>query len=789
MRVLVAGGAGFIGSHLCDKLIADDHEVVCVDNLCTGRASNIRHLSGRDTFTFIEADIADDLEVPGPLHAVINLASPASPPDYQRMPLETLRVGSAGTQTLLDIALKKNARFVLASTSEVYGDPRVHPQTEEYWGNVNPVGPRSVYDEAKRYAEAVTAAYARSRGLNTGIVRIFNTYGPRMRAADGRVVSTFISQSLTGQALTVYGDGSQTRSFCYVSDLVEGLMKMIDSAVPGPVNLGNPSEHTVFELAAHVVAATDSTLEVRHLDLPEDDPVKRKPDITTARTHLGWSPKVSLDEGLVETVAWFRSQPDEVGEAVHVQGVGLQPEHQRPRYPVAVRESGMRITVIGTGYLGAVHAAGMASLGHEVLGVDTDHEKIASLESGHSPFFEPDFDDLLMAGRHTGRLHFTTSFDEAAAFGRAHFLCVGTPQQGNSGHADLSYLENATEELIARSRDDCLVVGKSTVPVGTAAHLRHLIENAKPKGLDIRLAWNPEFLREGFAVVDTLHPDRIVFGVDDDSSEGLLREIFEPIIARGTPAIVTDLATSQLIKVAANSFLAMKISFINLMAEICDRTDADVVTLADALGRDERIGRRFLDAGLGFGGGCLTKDIRAFSARSEELGVDGIVDLLAVVDHTNLRRREHVVERAVELLGGAADDRRVTVLGAAFKPKTDDVRNSPALYVARRLAELGALVRVHDPRALDNAALLAPELDYAREVDKAVEDADIILHLTEWQDYRQLDPEHLCALVHRPVLLDARNSLDLRAWSGAGWSVHGIGRTSAPPLTRPVHVA
>jgi len=309
MHVLVTGGAGFIGSHLCDALLVRGDAVVCLDNLSTGSVENIRHLRGRSNFEFIHADVTTGVESPGPVDAVVHMASPASPPVYLRRPLETLAAGSCGTDNALRLAHQHRARFVLASTSEVYGDPAVHPQPEDYWGNVNPIGPRSVYDEAKRFAEALTCAYGRAVGLNVGIVRIFNTYGPRMAATDGRVVSSFVTQALNGKPLVVYGDGSQTRSFCYVDDLVRGLLSMIDSAVPGPVNLGNPEEITVADFAQLVLKITGSPSPVIRGPLPVDDPARRRPLITLAMDLLGWVPEVAVAEGLRRTVEWFRSGP------------------------------------------------------------------------------------------------------------------------------------------------------------------------------------------------------------------------------------------------------------------------------------------------------------------------------------------------------------------------------------------------------------------------------------------------------------------------------------------------
>ena len=306
MRVVVTGGAGFLGSHLCAALLARGEEVVCVDNLVTGAPENVAELYGGDGFSFLRHDVSDDLYVAGAVDAVLHFASPASPRDYLELPIQTLKVGSRGTHNLLGLAKEKGARFLLASTSEVYGDPDVHPQPEAYWGNVNPVGPRGVYDEAKRFAEAITMAYHRVHGIDVRIARIFNTYGPRMRASDGRVISNFLVQAIEGKPLTVYGDGSQTRSFCYVDDEVAGILALLDSTHTGPVNIGNPDEFTVLELSRLVIEVTGSSSKVTFEPLPEDDPRQRRPDISLARRLLGWEPKVPLGEGLARTAEWMR---------------------------------------------------------------------------------------------------------------------------------------------------------------------------------------------------------------------------------------------------------------------------------------------------------------------------------------------------------------------------------------------------------------------------------------------------------------------------------------------------
>jgi UDPglucose 6-dehydrogenase len=432
----------------------------------------------------------------------------------------------------------------------------------------------------------------------------------------------------------------------------------------------------------------------------------------------------------------------------------------------------MKLTVIGTGYLGATHAAAMAELGHDVLGLDVDEVKVAKLNSGEVPFFEPELPELLRKGLDSGTLRFTTSYDEVGEFGEVHFVCVGTPQRKGEYAADLTYVDGAVNSLLPVLRAGALVVGKSTVPSGTAARLSPLIEVA---GAD--LVWNPEFLREGFAVEDTLRPDRVVMGAASDRAAELLAEVYAPILDRGTPLIVTDFATAELVKVAANSFLATKISFINAMAEVCEATGADVTKLAEALSHDVRIGGRFLHAGLGFGGGCLPKDIRAFMARAGELGVDQALSFLKEIDEINLRRRARMVDLARELCDGSLAGTRVAVLGAAFKPNSDDIRDSPALDVALSVQRAGAAVRVYDPHAMDNARRDYPTLAYAESAVEAARDADVVLHLTEWAQFREMHPSVLSDVVHHRRMVDGRNALDRELWRAEGWTYRALGRT------------
>ncbi|MDQ1726764.1 MAG: UDPglucose 6-dehydrogenase [Frankiaceae bacterium] len=436
-----------------------------------------------------------------------------------------------------------------------------------------------------------------------------------------------------------------------------------------------------------------------------------------------------------------------------------------------------RLTVIGTGYLGATHAVCMAELGYDVLGMDVDADKIKRLNAGEIPFFEPGLEPLLQKQLDSGRLRFTTSFEDVAAFGDVHFICVGTPQKIGEYAADMTYVDAAVDGLAPHLTQDCLVVGKSTVPVRTAERLAARLVEAAPAGAGVELAWNPEFLREGFAVKDTLEPDRLVFGVSEGGrAEQILREVYEPILGKGTPVVVADLQTAELVKVAANAFLATKISFINAMAEVCEAVGADVTALSKALSYDDRIGGKFLGPGLGFGGGCLPKDIRAFMARAGELGVDQALSFLREIDAINIRRRVRMVDMAREQVGGAFTNRRIAVFGAAFKPNSDDIRDSPALDVADIIRRQGATVTVFDPQAMDNARRKFPELRYAESAFAAAEDADLVLHLTEWQEFRDMDPDELRAVVRVPHIVDGRNILDAVAWRAKGWTYRALGR-------------
>ena len=433
----------------------------------------------------------------------------------------------------------------------------------------------------------------------------------------------------------------------------------------------------------------------------------------------------------------------------------------------------LKLSVIGTGYLGATHAACMASLGFGVIGFDTEASKIDLLSKGKVPFYEPELEELLAEQIKAGRLSFTKNIAELADID-VHFICVGTPQVKGGNAADLTYVNSALESIAKIVKPGGLVVGKSTVPVGTATRLRNRLIELNPKA---DLAWNPEFLREGFAVEDTLRPNRLVVGVTNDQSEKILKEVYATNLKENTPWVRADLPTAELVKVAANSFLATKISFINAMAEICEAAGGDVTILAKAIGYDPRIGNRFLQAGIGFGGGCLPKDIRAFMARAEELGAKQAVEFLKEVDAINLRARQRIIELVRKDLSEDLVGKKVAILGAAFKPDSDDVRDSPALDIAAQIQAAGAVVTVHDPKAIANAQKRFPALKFAEDINSTLKDAEIVLHLTEWKIYREINPAQVKSLVKTAIMIDGRNALDRDAWRAAGWKFRALGRT------------
>jgi len=435
----------------------------------------------------------------------------------------------------------------------------------------------------------------------------------------------------------------------------------------------------------------------------------------------------------------------------------------------------LKLSVIGTGYLGATHAACMASMGFEVIGFDTESAKVDLLSKGRVPFYEPDLEGLLADQIKSKRLTFTNKVEDLSD-ADVHFICVGTPQIKNGNAADLTYVNSALESIAKYVKPGGLVVGKSTVPVGTATKLRSRLIELNPKA---DLAWNPEFLREGFAVEDTLRPNRLVVGVVNDSAEEILKKVYAVNLKENTPWVRADLPTAELVKVAANSFLATKISFINAMAEVCEASGGDVTVLAKAIGYDPRIGNRFLQAGIGFGGGCLPKDIRAFMARAEELGASQAVEFLKEIDAINLRARQRIIELVRKDLSDDLVGKKVAVLGAAFKPDSDDVRDSPALDISAQIQAAGAKVTVHDPKAISNAQKRFPGLNFAEDINSTLKDAEIVLHLTEWKIYRDIDPIEIKKLVKTAIMIDGRNALDRDLWRAAGWKFRALGRTDS----------
>lgn len=770
-RAVLTGGAGFVGSHVAERLLARDVDVVCFDNFVTGSADNVAHLQGHDGFRLIKQDVTDYISVPGPVDYVLHFASPASPVDYAELPIQTMKVGSLGTLHTLGLAKEKGARYLLASTSETYGDPLVHPQPESYWGNVNPVGPRACYDEAKRFAEALTMSYRKKHGVDTAIMRIFNTYGPRMRANDGRAVPNFISQALTNAPITVQGDGSQTRSICYVDDLVEGALRLLFSNLEGPVNIGNPNEMTILELAELVRELTGSESPVRFIDRATDDPSQRQPDISLARADLGWEPQIEARSGLVQTIDWFRAQPQNDLADVSASPILKRATAEQPSH---------RVAVIGTGYVGAVTSTCMAFLGHTVCGLDSDSARAGQLNNGQTPFHEPGLPEMLETALATGRLRFTDLPGDALADADFVFLCVGTPP-GPDGSPDLSQLESAIQSLAPYLRAGVVIINKSTVPVGSGNWTRTILEDALEgnRELSFRVVSNPEFLREGCALDDFLFPDRIVLG-GSASDVSRVAELYQPVLDQSfkggrrevRPSLITtELASAEMIKYAANAFLATKISFANEMAQMCELFGADVREVLPAIGADHRVGKAFLNAGVGWGGSCFGKDVAALISSGQEYGYTPSM-LQATVEINNSQRASVVrkLQRELHMLKG----RRIALLGLTFKPETDDLRDSPALDIAKRLIAAGALVSAFDP-----VVKSLPD-DYsgvrlAADVYEAANRVDAVVLTTEWSEFRLIDPAELRRVMRGQLVVDGRNFLPEDSFVGAGLRLVGFG--------------
>ena len=770
-RAVIAGGAGFIGSHLADRLLAQDIDVICIDNFVTGAAENVAHLQGRDGFRLMKSDVSDYISIPGPVDYVLHFASPASPIDYAELPIQTLKAGSLGTLHTLGLAKDKGARYLLASTSETYGDPLVHPQPETYWGNVNPVGPRACYDEAKRFAEALTVSYRNKHSVNTAIMRIFNTYGPRMRPNDGRAIPNFISQSLAGAPITVQGDGTQTRSVCYVDDLVEGALRLLFSDSSGPVNIGSPWELSVLEIAELVRELTGSESPVQFTERPVDDPARRQPDIALARRELQWEPKVEAREGILTTIAWFRDR-----------AAGATPDSSLAPLSVQLETAGPshRVAVIGTGYVGAVTSTCLAFLGHSVCGLDSDSARAGQLNDGQVPFHEPRLPELLKASLSTGRLRFTDRPSEALSDADFVFLCVGTPP-GLDGSPDLKQLESAIQSLAPYLRPGAVIVNKSTVPVGSGNWTRTILEDALDgdKQTSFHVVSNPEFLREGSALDDFLYPDRIVLG-GAASDVARVAELYQPVLRQSFPGgrvglrpslIATELASAEMIKYAANAFLATKISFANEMAQLCELLGADVRQVLPAIGADHRVGNAFLSPGVGWGGSCFGKDVAALISSGQEYGYTPSM-LQATVEINKTQRASAVrkLQRELHVLKG----RRIALLGLTFKPGTDDLRDAPALDIARRLIAAGAVVSAFDP-----VVKTLPDefraIRLTRDAYEAADRADAIVVTTEWPEFGLLDPAGLQRVMRGDLVVDGRNCLPEADFVGCGLRVVGFG--------------
>lgn len=769
-RAVITGGAGFVGSHLAERLLDQGIDVVCLDNFVTGSPENVAHLQGRDGFRLLKVDVSDFISVPGPVDYVLHFASPASPIDYAELPIETMKAGSLGTLHSLGLAKEKGARFLLASTSETYGDPLVHPQPESYWGNVNPVGPRSCYDEAKRFAEALTTSYRTKHGVDTAIMRIFNTYGPRMRPNDGRAIPNFINQALSGVPLTVQGDGSQTRSVCHVDDLVEGALKLLFSGLSGPVNIGNPHEMTVLELAELIGELVELNFQIDFIPRAQDDPSQRQPDITVARTELNWEPTVDVREGLLETIGWFRDR----GRAV--EGGRTAPFEAGVKEPL----SGQKVAVIGTGYVGAVTSTCLAFLGHTVCGLDSDSSRAGQLNNGQVPFHEPGLPELLKASLSTGRLRFTDDPGEALFDADFVFLCVGTPP-GPNGSPDLVQLENAIQSLAPYLRPGVVIVNKSTVPVGSGNWTRTILEEALPENRQVtfNVVSNPEFLREGSAINDFLYPDRIVLG-GRPSEANRVAELYEPVLKQSFDGgirtvkpslILTQLASAEMIKYAANAFLATKISFANEIAQVCELLGADVREVLPAIGADHRVGNAFLNPGVGWGGSCFGKDVAALISSSQEYGyTPSMLQATVEINKTQRARVVRKLQRELHALKG----RRIGLLGLTFKPGTDDLRDAPALDIARRLLAAGAVVSAFDPvvkRLPDEFS----GVRLAGDAYDAADRADAIVITTEWPEFRSIDPLGLRRVMRGDLIVDGRNCLPEANFAGSGLRLIGFG--------------
>jgi len=768
-RAVLTGGAGFVGSHVAERLLAQGIEVICLDNFVTGSAANVAHLQGCDGFRLMKVDVSDYISIPGPVDYVLHLASPASPIDYAELPIQTMKAGSLGTLHTLGLAKEKGARYLLASTSETYGDPLVHPQPENYWGNVNPIGPRACYDEAKRFAEALTMSYRRKHGVNTAIMRIFNTYGPRMRPNDGRAIPNFVTQALNGIPITVQGDGSQTRSVCHVDDLVEGALRLLFSDLAGPVNIGNPNEMAILDLAQLVCELSGSESPIEFIDRTADDPSQRQPDITLARTALQWEPKIDVRDGLLSTIEWFKNP--ESRTSTDEGPVSLQAMESPRRH---------RVAVIGTGYVGAVTSTCLAYLGHTVCGLDSDSSRAGQLNNGQTPFVEPGLPEILKSTLATGRLRFTDQPVEALSDADYVFLCVGTPP-GPDGSPDLTQLGSAIQSLAQYLRPGVVIVNKSTVPVGSGNWTRTILEDAigGTRQLSFHVVSNPEFLREGCAIDDFLYPDRIVLG-GAPTDVDRVAELYQPVLdqsfdggRRGVkPSLITtELASAEMIKYAANAFLATKISFANEVAQMCELFGADVREVLPAIGADHRVGNAFLNPGVGWGGSCFGKDVAALISSSQEYGyAPTMLQATVEINKMQLASAIRKLQRELHMLKG----RRVALLGLTFKPGTDDLRDAPALDIARRLLAAGAVVSAYDP-VVKSLPTDFKGIRLAQDVYDAADRVDAVVLTTEWPEFRHIDATGLRRVMRGDLVVDGRNFLPEENFTGSGLRLLGFG--------------
>jgi UDPglucose 6-dehydrogenase len=614
-------------------------------------------------------------------------------------------------------------------------------------------------------------SYRRKHRVDTAIMRIFNTYGRRMRADDGRAIPSFITQALAGTPMTVQGDGSQTRSLCHVDDLVEGALRLLFSDASGPVNIGNPHEMTILELAELIRELAGSDSHPVFTERPEDDPSQRRPDITLARTELNWEPKVDVREGLTDTIDWFRDRANGASQAAAAAPLGFQADQVQPSH---------RVAVIGTGYVGAVTSTCLAFLGHSVCGLDTDSARAGQLNNGQVPFVEPGLQEILTATLASGRLRFTDCPSEALSDADYVFLCVGTPP-GLDGSPDLTQLESAIQSLAPYLRTGAVIVNKSTVPVGSGNWTRTILEDALEgnRALSFHVVSNPEFLREGCALDDFLYPDRIVLGgATEDVSR--VAELYQPVLDQSfeggrrdlRPALITtELASAEMIKYAANAFLATKISFANEMAQMCELFGADVREVLPAIGADHRVGNAFLSPGVGWGGSCFGKDVAALISSSQEYGyTPSMLQATVAINRTQRKSAVRKLQRELHILKG----RRIALLGLTFKPGTDDMRDAPALDIARQLLAAGAVVSAFDPVVKS----LPEEFGAIRVTGDAYDAADrvdAVVLTTEWPEFRQIDPATLRRVMRGDLIVDGRNCLSQAKFAGSGLQLVGFG--------------